>query len=64
MADNTAKKIIDTAKIPDCVTEVRIGNTVLIASGFYKQGAKETATDKMARVLESENSMQRNFSDN
>ena len=27
----------------DCVTEIRIGNSVLVVSGFFKQGAKETA---------------------
>lgn len=37
----------------DCVTEIRIGNSVLVVSGFFKQGAKETA-DKMAKVLEAE----------
>ena len=29
----------------DCVTEIRIGNSVLVVSGFFKQGAKETAAD-------------------
>ena len=33
----------------DCVTEIRI-----VVSGFFKQGAKETAADKMAKVLEAE----------
>ena len=35
----------------DCVTEIRIGNSVLVVSGFFKQGAKETAADKMAKKL-------------
>ena len=34
----------------DCVTEIRIGNSVLVVSGFFKQGAKETAADKMAKL--------------
>lgn len=38
----------------DCVTEIRIGNSVLVVSGFFKQGAKETAADKMAKVLDAE----------
>ena len=38
----------------DCVTEIRIGNSVLVVSGFFKQGAKEAAADKMAMVLEAE----------
>ena len=36
----------------DCVTEIRIGNSVLVVSGFFKQSATETAADKMAKVLE------------
>ena len=43
-----------TTRRPDCATEIRMGNTVLVVSGFFKQGAKETAADKMAKVLEAE----------
>ena len=59
-----------TARRPDCVTETRMGNTVLVVSGFFKEDAgrntvlvvsvffKEdavsTAADKMMRVLEAE----------
>lgn len=39
---------------PDCVTEVRMGNTVLVVSGYFKQDAADTAADKMMRVLEAE----------
>lgn len=39
---------------PDCVTEVRIGNTVLTVSGYFKQDATDTAADKMMKVLEAE----------
>ena len=39
---------------PDCVTEIRMGNTVLVVSGFFKQGSTETAADKMMKVLEAE----------
>ena len=39
---------------PDCVTEVRMGNTILTVSGYFKQDAKDTAADKMMRVLEAE----------
>ena len=42
------------ARRPDCVTEIRMGNTVLVVSGFFKKGATATAADKMARVLEAE----------
>ena len=41
-----------TARRPDCVTEIRMGNSVLIVSGFFKENSTETAADKMARVLE------------
>ena len=34
----------------DCVTEIRIGNSVLVVSGFFKQGSNETAADKMPKV--------------
>ena len=43
-----------TTRRPDCVTEVRMGNTILTVSGYFKQDAKDTAADKMMRVLEAE----------
>ena len=39
---------------PDCVTETRMGNTVLIVSGYLKQDATATAADKMMKVLTAE----------
>ena len=42
------------ARRPDCVTEVRRGNTVIIVSGYFKQDATATAADKMMKVLEAE----------
>ena len=47
------KNNVPTARRPDCVTEVRRGNTVLVVSGYFKQDT--TATDKMMKVLEAEN---------
>jgi hypothetical protein len=44
----------ESGRRPDCVTTVRMGNTVLVVSGFLKEGAVLTADDKMARVLEAE----------
>ena len=38
----------------DCVTEIRIGTSVLVVSGFFKKDTTSTAADKMARVLEAE----------
>ena len=43
-----------TARRPDCVTEVRRGNTVLVVSGYFKQDTTATATDKMMKVLAAE----------
>ena len=48
------KENCTTARQPDCVTETRMGNTVLVVSGFFKEDAVSTAADKMMRVLESE----------
>ena len=53
MADN--KQITRTnPRRPDYVTEIRMGNSVLVVSGFFKQGSTETAADKIVRVLEAE----------
>ena len=41
-------------RTPDCVTEVRVGNTTLIVKGYFKQDATETAVDKMAKVIAAE----------
>ena len=43
-----------TPRKPDCVTEVRKGNTILTVSGYFKQDATETAADKMAKVIAAE----------
>ena len=58
MADNKQHDT-RTARRPDCVTEIRIGNSVLVVSGFFKQSATETAADKMAKVLEAETATQK-----
>ena len=42
------------ARRPDCVTEVRRGNTVLVVSGYFKLDTTATAADKMMKVLEAE----------
>ena len=48
-----------TTRRPDCVTEIRMGNSVLVVSGFFKQGSSETAADKMAKVLQAEAATQK-----
>ncbi|MFR4590597.1 MAG: transposon-encoded TnpW family protein [Eisenbergiella sp.] len=45
------------ARHPDCVTEVRMGNTVLVVSGYFKEDTTATAADKMMKVLEAESSL-------
>ena len=37
---------------PDCVTKIRMGNSVLVVSGYFKQDSTETAIDKMEKVLQ------------
>lgn len=45
---------LGTGRRPDCVTETRMGNTVLTVSGFFKEGGTATAADRMMKVLEAE----------
>ena len=52
MTDNRGGK--RSARRPDCVTEIRMGNTVLVVSGFFKKDTTDTAADKMMKVLEAE----------
>ena len=52
MTETTSKT--STTRRPDCVTEVRMGNTILTVSGYFKQDTSATATDKMMKVLEAE----------
>jgi hypothetical protein len=48
-----------TTRRPDCVTEIRIGNSVLVVSGYFKQDTTATAADKMLKVLEAEAATQK-----
>ena len=54
MTDTPNRSTATTARRPDCVTEVRRGNTVLVVSGYFKQDTTATAADKMMKVLEAE----------
>ena len=49
MADNKQHDTRTTRR-PDCVTEIRMGNSVLVVSGYFKKDTTTTAADKMARV--------------
>ena len=51
---NSTRDSSTITRRPDCVTEVRMGNTILTVSGYFKQDAKDTAADKMIKVLEAE----------
>ena len=53
------KQNTTTDRRPDCVTEIRIGNTVLTVSGFFKENGTETAADKMEKVLKAEAATQK-----
>ena len=53
MTDNK-QHVHRTTRRPDCVSEIRMVNTVLVVSGFFKKDTTSTAADKMARVLEAE----------
>ena len=54
----TERKAGRAARRPDCVTEIRMGNTVLVVSGFFKESSTETAADKMEKVLKAETATQ------
>ena len=48
---NVSEKHIQNA---DCITETRMGNSILVVYGFYKPNATVTVAEKMMRVLRSE----------
>lgn len=54
MSNKTPQATGTARRAPDCVTEVRMGNTILTVSGYFKQEATETAADKMAKVIAAE----------
>ena len=55
MANDPRRKSPAPARRPDCVTKIRMGNTILTVSGYFKQDTTDTAVDKMAKALEAEN---------
>ena len=55
MSDNTPGT---PPRKPDCVTEIRKGNTVLTVFGYFKLDATETDADKMQRVIQSSETVQ------
>ena len=59
MTETKQTSTTKTDRRPDCVTEIRMGNTVLIVSGFFKKDTTATAADKMMKVLEAEAATQK-----
>ena len=45
MTETKQTSTTKTDRRPDCVTEIRMGNSVLTVSGFFKQGATDTAAE-------------------
>ena len=43
MTENKQNNNDRTDRRPDCVTEIRMGNTVLVVSGFFKKDTTATA---------------------
>ena len=50
MTENKQNNNDRTDRRPDCVTEIRMGNTVLVVSGFFKKDTTATAADKMVNM--------------
>ena len=63
MTENKQNNNDRTDRRPDCVTEVRMGNSVLVVSGFFKENSTATAADKMMKVLEAESNAPQNQDD-
>lgn len=53
MTDAPRQTTSAASRVPDCVTEVRKGSTILTVSGYFKQNASETATQKMEKTIQS-----------
>ena len=54
MTETKQTSTTKTDRRPDCVTEIRMGNSVLTVSGYFKENTTATAADKMMKVLEAE----------
>ena len=60
MTETKQTSTTKTDRRPDCVTEIRMGNSVLVVSGYFKEDTTATAADKMMKVLEAEASTGQN----
>ena len=63
MGENKVTVTAGETKAADCVTQIRMGNTVLVVNGFFKENATETAEDKMEKVLAAEGETRKIFED-
>lgn len=59
MTETKQTSTTKTDRRPDCVTEIRMGNSVLVVSGYFKEDTTATAADKMMKVLEAEAATQK-----
>ena len=59
MTETKQTRTTKTDRRPDCVTEIRMGNSVLTVSGFFMENTTATAADKMMKVLEAEAATQK-----
>ena len=55
---DTPRQTKSADRVPACVTEIRKGNTLLTVSGYFKQDATETASDKMGKVIAAEHAIE------
>ena len=54
MNNTPSKQITIATCCPDCVTEIRMGNTALTVSSYFERDITGTAADKMAKDQEAE----------
>ena len=47
MAETKQKSTTKTDRRPDCVTEIRMGNSVLTVSGFFKQIGRASCRERV-----------------
>ncbi|MGI6316447.1 MAG: chorismate synthase [Christensenellales bacterium] len=50
-------KTTEKKRKPDCVTEVSMGKSILVVSGYFKENGTKTAEDIMEAVLKAEYSV-------
>ena len=51
MKKNLTETTKQAARTPDCVTEIRRGNKIITARGFFNTASRETAIEKIERLI-------------